>query len=69
MLDYRVYVLNQQGHVDTVPRLIRCATDEDAERRARQLRQSRAAEVWQGARLVIKIAPPQQSAPLTRPER
>jgi hypothetical protein len=59
MFDYRVYVLNEQGHVDEVPRLIRCATDEDAERRARLLQRRQAVEVWKGARLVIKIAPPQ----------
>ena len=59
MLDYRIYLLNQEGHVDEVPRLLRCLTDEDAERRARLLQQRRAVEVWQGARLVMKIAPPQ----------
>ena len=59
MFEYRVYLLNQQGHVDEVPRLVRCATDEDAERRARQLQERQAVEVWQGARLVAKIAPPQ----------
>jgi hypothetical protein len=39
MLDYRVYLLNQQGRVDEVPRLIRCASDEDGTRRARQFQQ------------------------------
>jgi hypothetical protein len=59
MLDYRVYLLNQQGRVDEVPRLIRCASDEDATRRARQFQQHQTVEVWQEARLVIKISPPQ----------
>jgi hypothetical protein len=58
MFDYRVYRLNQQGHVDEVPRLIRCANDEDALRRARLLHESQAVEIWQGARLVSKIAAP-----------
>jgi hypothetical protein len=30
MYEYRVYFLNEQGHVDDVPQLITCATDEDA---------------------------------------
>ena len=59
MLDYRVYLLNQQGRVDEVPRLIRCATDEDAKRRAQQFQHHQTVEVWQEARLVIRISPPQ----------
>jgi hypothetical protein len=59
MLDYRVYLLNQQGRVDEVPRFIRCATDEDAKRRAQQFRHPQTVEVWQEARLVIRISPPQ----------
>jgi hypothetical protein len=59
MLDYRVYLLDDEGRVSQVPRMIRCATDEDATRRARQFQQRQAVEIWQGARLVIKIAPPQ----------
>ena len=62
MLDYRVYLLNQEGRVDEVPRLIRCASDEDAMRRARRLQQDQTVEVWQGARLVVKISPPQTIA-------
>ena len=56
MYEYRVYLLNEHGH-NQVPRLIRCATDEDAESRALLLQQRQAVEVWQEARLVIKIAP------------
>jgi hypothetical protein len=59
MYEYRVTFLNGQGHVDEVPQLIASATDEDAEGRARLLQRHQAVEVWQGARLVIKIAPPQ----------
>ena len=62
MFDYRVYRLNAQGHVDDVPRVISCASDRDAVRRARLLRENQAVEVWQGARLVTKIAPPKKLA-------
>jgi hypothetical protein len=59
MLEYRVYLLDNQGRVSHIPRMIRCPTDEDATRRARQFQEHQAVEIWQGARLVIKIAPPQ----------
>jgi hypothetical protein len=58
VFDYRVYRLNAQDHVDDLPRLMRCACDRDAVRRARLLQETQAVEVWQGARLVAKIAPP-----------
>jgi hypothetical protein len=58
MYDYRVYLLNKLGQVDDVPRLVKCATDEDATKRARQLQGHQAVELWQGDRLVIKIEPP-----------
>jgi hypothetical protein len=59
MLDYRVYLLDEDGRVSQIPRMIRCMTDDDATRRARYLQESQGVEVWQGARLVIKIDPPQ----------
>ena len=58
MYDYRIYLLNEQGRVDDVPHVIRCATDEDATKQARQLRRRQTIELWQGDRLVIKIDPP-----------
>jgi hypothetical protein len=58
MLDYRVYLLDEGGRVGQIPEVIRCANDEDATRRARRLQGHLAAEVWQGARLVIKLDPP-----------
>jgi phytoene/squalene synthetase len=58
-MDYRVFLLDDEGHVSQVPQMVRCATDDEAARRARQLQQHQTVEVWQGARLVIKIAPPQ----------
>jgi hypothetical protein len=57
MLDYRVFLLDDEGRVSQVPRMIRCTTDEDAMRRARQFQEHQAVEIWQGARLVIKIPP------------
>ena len=58
MLDYRVYILDEEGRVGQIPEVIRRANDEDATRRARRLQGHVAVEVWQGARLVIKLDPP-----------
>ena len=45
MLDYRIYLLDEEGRVGQVPEVIRSASDEDATRRARRLQGSLAAEV------------------------
>jgi hypothetical protein len=58
MLDYQVYLLDEQGCVSQVPQVISCVGDDEATRRARQLQGHQAAEVWQEARLVIKLGPP-----------
>ena len=58
MLDYRVYILDEDGRVSRVPQIIRCASDADATRRARRLQSHLAIEVWQSKRLVVKLDPP-----------
>jgi hypothetical protein len=58
MLEYRVYLLDEDGRIREVPQIMNCAHDEEAMRQARQLQGKRVAEVWQGKRLVIKLDPP-----------
>lgn len=54
MPDYRIYILNPQGHIAEPPHIVTCATDQAATERARQLLEDRDFEVWQGPRLVTR---------------
>jgi hypothetical protein len=56
MFDYRIYFLNDEGHVDRLPWLVKCMSDEHATKQALQLKGPNAIELWQGARRVVKIA-------------
>lgn len=57
MLAYRVYVVDRDGHVKDVPRVIECKDDEEAILRAKQLLDGHPIEIWEGARVVAKLAP------------
>ena len=54
MPDYRIYVLNPQGHIAEPPQIVTCDTDQAATEQARQLLEDRDFEVWQGPRLVAR---------------
>ena len=51
MLDYRVYVIGEDGHFSHRYEFY-CATDDEAKVRARQLMNGRDVELWQLGRMV-----------------
>jgi hypothetical protein len=55
MPDYRIYALTPEGHIEEPPRVVACATDQDAIKQARQLLYDKDFEVWEGPRLVTRI--------------
>ena len=57
MLVYRIYVIGQSGHIDRIPQYIECRDDAEAIERARQLADARSVEIWEGTRIVKKLAP------------
>jgi hypothetical protein len=52
---YRVYEVDRDGHVDRPPEVIVYPDDESAIEHARRLVDGHDVEVWQEARLVIRI--------------
>jgi hypothetical protein len=55
--DYRVYQLNQGGHISEPPHVLTCKDDEEAQREARKLLVSQALEIWCGSHKVATIKP------------
>jgi len=59
MAEYRVYVLDERGHITSPAHIIKCKDDDEATRRARQYLDGKpAAEVWNGSRRVARIRAP-----------
>ncbi len=54
MPDYRLYLLNDRGHIHSAKDL-QCSSDEEAVEKAEQFRDGRALELWQQARFIKKI--------------
>jgi hypothetical protein len=57
MTDYRIYLLNDAGHVEAPPRIVRCNDDSTALRRARKFVENHPLEIWDLARHVGTIKP------------
>ena len=57
VLSYRVYVLEEGGHIRKAPAVLDCEDDAEAIQRAKQLLDGKPIEVWEGARVVIKLQP------------
>ncbi|HUI22670.1 MAG TPA: hypothetical protein VLZ74_16750 [Methylocella sp.] len=55
MKQYRVYYLSNQDHFAAVPKIISAIDDDDAERRAKALREGFDIEIWESARLVKRL--------------
>jgi len=64
MRKFRVYPLNEQGHVCDPPIIVEAATDDFALATARQLADGRDVEVWDESRCVgsIKFRPDGQAS-------
>jgi hypothetical protein len=58
MLEYRVYPISEDNHVSGAPKIIVCATDQDAISEARRLLDGKDIEVWHGTRMVIRLSSP-----------
>jgi hypothetical protein len=51
---YRIYLLNDEGHIDGPPHVKECADDQEAAEKARQFIDGQDIEVWQEQRVVAK---------------
>jgi hypothetical protein len=58
MAQYRIVYISDVGDPETPPEIIDCPDDKAAMENAILLIDGRLAEVWEGDRLVIRLAPP-----------
>jgi hypothetical protein len=67
--DYRIYVMDREGHVLGPPEIVSCATDEEAKARAQKHLEDNLVEVWLGPKLVGRFDPetPSPSASVASP--
>jgi hypothetical protein len=56
MADYRVYQLDESGHIHSPPETFECEGDEAAIQRAERMVDGHAIEIWQLDRLVIRLS-------------
>jgi hypothetical protein len=57
MAAYRFYVLGSDGHVVAPPKVVECPDDVAAIQQGRRYLDGKAIEVWQEARLIVKLEP------------
>jgi hypothetical protein len=60
MADYRIYRVDEKGHVSQPPKLVDCASEQEAAEMAYWHLEGLAATIWDGARFVIRL-PAQES--------
>jgi hypothetical protein len=60
MAEYRIYRLDDQGHISQPPKVVACESEREAVEMAYRCVDGLAAEVWGGARFVIRL-PAQES--------
>jgi hypothetical protein len=65
--DYRIYSLDNRGHVAGAPALISCNTDLEAIDLAAQVESESDLEVWEGARRVSYLPGRRRAKPTVRP--
>jgi hypothetical protein len=56
-MDYRIYKISPDNHIAGPPKVVECASDQEAVDIAKQKLNGLALEVWQGARTVIRLQP------------
>jgi hypothetical protein len=56
MAEYRLFQINDAGHIDTASTAIVCETDDQAIAKAKTLNLGPKVEVWQGSRTVAVLA-------------
>jgi hypothetical protein len=64
MQQYRVYVLDAEGHILGPPEVLECPDDRATIEQARQLLDGRVIEVWKSSRRIISLAPTRPSSPI-----
>ena len=57
MPGYRLYTFEKDGHIATPPREFDCSDDLAAVQEAKKVLDGHAIEVWEKARLVIRLQP------------
>jgi hypothetical protein len=55
MTAYRVYFVDDTGHVAGPPKIVECADDNEALQKAKQLIDGKDLEVWEGPRLIARF--------------
>jgi hypothetical protein len=55
--DYRIYILDSDGHVVGPSQIIFVETDEEAMARAKQFLNNQSLEVWLGPKLIGRLDP------------
>jgi hypothetical protein len=55
VVGYRVYSIEADGRIATLPRVMECADDEEAIQQAKRMKDGKVLEVWDGARQVAEI--------------
>jgi hypothetical protein len=55
MPDYRVYAVDEAGHISGMPLVIDCKDDKEAVERAKELKDGKALEVWLLDRRIAEI--------------
>jgi hypothetical protein len=58
MPEYRLFSINDVGHINTASTVISCADDAQAVEKAKALNLGPKVEVWQGSRTVAVITAP-----------
>lgn len=55
MPDYRVYPIDEKGHIVGSPKILTCDEEEEAVRKAKSLVNGHDIEVWQGNRYLGRL--------------
>ena len=56
MSAYRIYVI-EEGHIKSAPQILECESDAEPIQRAKQLLDGKPIELWECARMVIRLQP------------
>jgi hypothetical protein len=57
MHEYRIFLLDQHGHIAGPARILECADDRAAAEQAKQYLDEGAVEVWDRARRIVRLDP------------
>jgi hypothetical protein len=52
---YRIYQLDDGGHISTPPKIVECADDQDAISKTAQVANGKTVELWEAARFIVRF--------------